>query len=91
MSENDPDLWVEIIGWTGSLAILIAYTLNSYQKVKSDSLVFLLLNLTGGLLLIVYTVRKEAFASTLINLVWVIIAALALTRLFQRRASNPRV
>lgn len=91
MSENDPALWLEIIGWTGSLEILVAYALNSYQKIKSDSLVFLLLNLTGGLLLIVYTARKEAFASTFINLVWVIIAGLAMMRLFQRRASNPRL
>lgn len=90
MPHNGLDIGLEIIGWTGSLAVLAAYGLNSYQKIKSDPLVFLLLNLTGGLLLIYYTAGKEAFASTFINLVWVIIAALALTRLLQRRASNPR-
>lgn len=89
MSAHEPALWVEIIGWTGSVAILLAYSLNSYQKIKSDSPVFLLLNLTGGLLLIVYTARKEAFPSTFINVVWVIVAALALARLIQRRSSDP--
>ena len=90
MPDNDLDSWIEIIGWTGSLAILAGYGLNSYQKIKSDSLLFLLLNLTGGLLLIFYTVKKQAFASTFINLVWVIIAVLALKRLYHTRASNPR-
>ena len=88
MPENEPVLWVEIIGWTGSLEILLAYALSTYRKVKPDSVAFLLLNLTGGLLLIVYTIRKEAFASTFINLAWVLIAVLSLARLFRRPLSK---
>lgn len=83
MSEKEPALWVEIIGWLGSVEVLLAYGLNSYQKIKSDSLLFLLLNLTGGLFLILYTAWKEAFASTFVNFIWVIIAVLSLSRLYR--------
>lgn len=79
---------MEIIGWIGSLAILLAYGLNSYQRIRSDSWTFLLLNFSGALLLIVYTYYEEAFASTFLNLVWVIIALFALVKAFRARTSK---
>ncbi|MCE2733291.1 MAG: hypothetical protein O9302_06755 [Cyclobacteriaceae bacterium] len=76
--------WLEVIGWLGSLQVVIAYGLNSYQKLKSDSYVFLLLNLFGGLFLIVYTFYKDAYASMFLNIVWVIIALPALIKLMRK-------
>lgn len=76
---------MEIIGWVGSFEILLAYSLNSYQKIRSDSLLFLFLNLTGALLLMAYTYYKDALANTFLNLVWVIIAVIALGRYYHQR------
>ena len=88
MSEKDWGLLVEIIGWVGSAEILLAYALNSYQKIRSNSLTFLILNLTGGLLLMVYTFYKDAFANTFLNLVWVIVAVIALIKFYHQRAAK---
>ncbi|HEX8038268.1 MAG TPA: hypothetical protein VF490_03935 [Chryseosolibacter sp.] len=88
MSEKEPVLWVEIIGWVGSVEVLLAYAFNSYQKLRSDSVAFVSLNLTGGLFLIIYTVFKGAFASAFVNVVWVVVAALSLIRLYQRKISR---
>jgi hypothetical protein len=74
------DLLIDIIGWIGSVEILLAYGLNSFQKLRSDSPVFYLLNLTGGICFVIYTVHKEAFASAFVNIIWVIIAAVAITK-----------
>ena len=79
---------MDIIGWTGSIAILLAYGLNSYQKIRSDSLTFLFLNLTGALFLIVYTYYEGAFASTFLNLIWVLIALIALGKVYRTRISK---
>lgn len=79
---------MEIIGWIGSFAILFAYGLNSYQKIRSDSRAFLMLNLAGGLFLITYTYYKEAFANTFLNLVWVAIALIAWGRLHLKKAAR---
>jgi uncharacterized membrane protein len=68
--------------------VLLAYGLNSYQKLRSDSVAFYVLNLTGALLLIIYTVYKEAYASTFINIVWVIIAVVAMARPFLKKGTN---
>ena len=76
--------FVDGLGWIGSLCIIIAYGLNSYQKIRSDSLIFYALNLVGGILLIIYSNHKEAYANTFINVVWVIIAIPAMLRIIFR-------
>ena len=65
---------LETIGWIGSLLVIGAYGLISYQKIKSDSLIFQLMNLGGGVLLIINSVYREAYPFTFINTVWVVIA-----------------
>lgn len=80
---------IEVLGWIGSVEVLLAYGLNSVQKLRSDSMLFYLLNLTGGLALIIYTIYKGAYASAFINVVWVIIAVIAIVRvLLIRKTSN---
>jgi hypothetical protein len=69
---------IDILGWTGSILLLTAYGLNSYQKIKSDSLLYLMLNLISGLFLAIYAYYYTAFATTFINVVWVLIAIPAL-------------
>lgn len=68
--------------------VVAAYGLNSYQKIKSDSLIFYLLNLIGGVFLIIYSVYYTAYANTFINVVWVIIAIPALYNLVKKRKSE---
>ena len=78
-------MFVDIIGWVGSVEVILAYGLNSYQKIKSDSLIFQLLNLTGGLFLIVNTVYYGAFPSTFINVIWVMIAIPAIIKIASKK------
>ena len=85
LSEKDLNLLLEIIRWIGSIGILLAYGLNSYQKIRSDSLAFALLNLGGGIFLMIYTIYKEAYANTFVNLVWVVIALIAMVRFARRK------
>ena len=75
---------VEAIGIVGAVGILLAYGLNSYQKINSDSRAFVFLNLSGALLLIIYSVLKEAWANMLINVVWVAIALFAIIRMIRK-------
>jgi hypothetical protein len=76
---------ISILGWIGSVLVISAYGLNSYQKIKSDSLPFQLMNLVGGILLIINSIYKEAYPFTFINTVWVIIAIPALIRILNKR------
>jgi hypothetical protein len=79
---------MEIIGWTGSALVVLLYGLNSYQKIRSDSLIFYAGNIVGGILLIVYSWYKEAAPNVFINFVWVIIAIPAAIRMLSGRKSD---
>ncbi len=75
------EIVISTLGWVGSLLVIGAYGLNSYQKIKSDSLIFQVMNLAGGILLIINSVFKEAYPFTFINTVWVLIAIPAIFRI----------
>lgn len=68
--------------------MIAAYGLNSYQRIKSDSLVFQLLNLTGAGFLIANTVYYGAYPSTFINLVWVLIAVPAIVSIVRKKKKH---
>ncbi|HCW06902.1 MAG TPA: hypothetical protein DGG95_06015 [Cytophagales bacterium] len=78
-------LLIDVIGWIGSIEVIIAYGLNSYQKLKSDSPLFQVLNFSGGIFLIINTVYYSAYPSAIINVVWVIIASVAMIQIFRSR------
>ncbi len=82
------NLFIDILGWVGSVEVIAAYGLNSYQKIKSDSLSFQLLNLTGAIFLIINSIYKEAYPFTFINTVWSIIAIAAIIGMTKKK-HNP--
>jgi hypothetical protein len=84
------DLLIDIIGWIGAAEILCAYGLNSFQKLKSDSPIYYFLNLTGGVCFVIYTLYKQAYASAFVNIIWVLIAAIAIGKLMVRQPSNKK-
>jgi hypothetical protein len=82
------ELAIDIAGWVGSVEVIAAYGLNSYQKIKSDSLTFQLLNLTGAIFLIINSIYKEAYPFTFINTVWSAIAVVAIVGIIKKK-HNP--
>jgi hypothetical protein len=78
---TDPAKLIEIMGWIGAIEVLLAYGLISMNKVDSKSLFFQLLNLTGGILLIVYTIHLKSYASAFVNIVWVLVAIISIYKI----------
>jgi len=76
---------VEIIGWIGAVEVIIAYAFNSNGKLRSDSPVFQLLNLTGAIFLILNTWYNESYPSMVINIIWTGIAISALIRIKRKK------
>ena len=71
---------IEILGWTGSLLVLVAYALNMNKKLAADSLIYYLLNISGSALLIINTAYHHAFPSMAVNIIWVLIPVVTLIR-----------
>ncbi|MEQ1586562.1 MAG: hypothetical protein ABL895_11830 [Cyclobacteriaceae bacterium] len=79
------ELFINILGWIGSIEVVAAYALNSSQKIKSDSLIFQTLNLTGAIFLIINSIYKEAYPFTFINTVWAVIAVVAIVGIIRKK------
>jgi hypothetical protein len=71
---------IDIIGWIGSALVVIAYALNMYKKLSSDSLAYYFMNIAGSACLILNTIYHNAIPSTVVNIVWIIIAIIALAK-----------
>lgn len=71
------ELIVDILGWLGSILVLLAFGLNIYKKITSDSITYLVLNFVGGIFLIIYSYYYHAYANAFINLVWTIVSIFA--------------
>jgi hypothetical protein len=74
------ELLINILGWTGSVLYLLAYALVSLKKAEGDSLLYQGMNIIAGILLVIYTVSLEAYATTALNAVWVAIGVFTLGR-----------
>ena len=72
------ELWIDILGWMGAAAVVVAYALVSTRRVSGDSTGYQLLNLVGSIFLIINTVHYGAYPSTLVNVVWLGIAVYAI-------------
>lgn len=77
-------LLIEVIGWYGMVAVLGAYALVSFGTIKSDSIIYQLLNLTGALGVAVISIRQKAKQPAALNLVWAVVAFVALVSIFVR-------
>lgn len=71
----------EAIGWFGAAAILIDYALLSLGVLGSDSLTYHFIFLVGSAGLAVVTYRHRAFQSVLVNVIFVMLAFIAISRI----------
>ena len=76
-------LLIDAIGWVGSVEVILAYGLISYHKVTAKSLMYQLLNLSGGFFLIINTYYYGAYPSAIVNVVWLIIASGAIWKMLK--------
>lgn len=74
----------EIFGWYGAAAILSAYALVSFNAIPADGWVYQLLNLTGAIGVMIISFIKQARQPALLNLVWALVALIALISLVAR-------
>lgn len=74
-------LGAEIAGWYGTIAILVAYVLVSFNMISGNGLVFQLLNLTGAIGIIAIASYKKVRQSIVLNIFWGIVAIVALVRI----------
>ena len=71
---------VEVLGWIASLLIVGSYALNITGRLSAKSKLYVTANIIGGIFFVVNTYYHQAYPSMLVNIVWVIIAIVMLTK-----------
>ncbi len=74
------DVLIDILGWIGAIALLVAYALISARRLEGDSTSYQLLNLVGSILLMLNTLYYRAYPSSFLNLFWMGVALYALRK-----------
>ncbi len=85
------EFWIDVLGWMGALLILTAYALISSKKVEGNSLSYQMLNIWASIFLTINTAYYGAIPSTLVNIIWAIIAGfaiVAIARKWRTRETN---
>ena len=81
-------LWIDIIGWIGSFEVIIAYFLISAHRIDANNIYYQILNGTGAAFLVINTIYYGAYPSTFINIVWLLIAGVAIIKMIFQRSSK---
>lgn len=72
---------IDIIGWAGVIAYVVAYALLSMGWMKADHINYHILNALGGICLAIISYDKADTPNFFVNLVWMVIALISITKL----------
>ena len=79
---------VEVVGWLGALLILFAYLLLSAGKLTGQSLVYQGMNVVGAAGFVINGWWHGAIPSAALNVLWLLIGAVATWRILKKRGSS---
>ena len=79
---------VEVVGWAGATLILLAYLLLSAGKLTGRSLVYQGMNVVGAAGFVVNGWWHGAIPSAALNVLWLLIGAIASWRILKKRGSS---
>ena len=79
---------IEAVGWAGAALILGAYALLSAGKLTGRSLTYQLMNVVGAAGFVINGSWHGALPSAALNVLWLMIGAVASWRILKRNASS---
>ena len=85
---------IAIAGWSGAGILIAAYALVSLRRLAGDSNAFQIMNIVGAAGIAVNSGSNGAWASAVLNLVWIAIGLAAIARRVRSsgsRGSRPEV
>jgi hypothetical protein len=83
-------LVINVLGWIGVAALLLAYWFVSTQKATGNSRTYQALNLIGAALVLVNSLYYGAYPSVGVNAAWIVIGIYALAKHGSRSAIRGR-
>ncbi len=75
------DRLIELFGWYGAVAIVLAYALVSFSILEPTNLWYQALNGSGALGIVAVSFYKKTYQPGVLNIVWTVIAFVAILQI----------
>lgn len=73
--------YLQFIGWLGMVIILLAYFLMTFSFIGAQSVIYQVMNVIGSVGIIVVTWKRKDYQPMMLNIIWSLIAIIALVKL----------
>ena len=73
---------IRIIGWAGTTLIITAYTLNSFNYISTQNIIYSLLNLFGAILIGIRVYVNKNWSNVFLEIFWGAVAILSILNFF---------
>lgn len=73
---------IQIIGWCGTLLLMLTYMLNIFGVISAQSFLYLIVNLLAALFLGIRVYRDRNYSNVFLEIFWATIAIIGLVRYF---------
>lgn len=80
--------WVDVVGWVGAALVLVAYGMVSTGRLHGHSVPYQILNVLGGVGMLINGYARGAFPSAAVNVIWIGIGMYILIRQARRPAAS---
>ena len=77
----------DVLGWIGMILVLLAYGLLSTNKINNGK-IYQLLNLFAAIFMAIGVFPKNAWFSFILQVIWAIIAIVALIKIIKNEIKN---
>jgi len=74
---------IEVVGFAGAALYLVGYGLLSFGRLGAQTVLYQVLNLTGGIGVAANALYHDALPSLVVNIAWCSVAVAALVRIAQ--------
>jgi len=84
------DILFEIIGWSGSGLLILAYVLVSSKRLLPEDFTYQAINLGGALCLLIYALHTLAYPFVLVNAIWLLIGINFICKIWTKRTDKKK-
>lgn len=77
--------WYDVVGLTGVALIIVTYVFLQLEKVRSETLIYSLLNAAGASLIIVSLIYNFNFSAFIVEFFWLLISLFGIGKYFLRK------
>lgn len=77
--------WFDFVGTVGVFTIILTYILLQIGKIRSESLLYSVLNAAGASLIIISFRYKFNFSAFIVEFFWVLISIYGIIKFFRKR------